>query len=208
MPAGDEPLLEREAAGGSVDPRAKEVVSRGENRRLDAEGPHQAAGHGGERLAGTEGLRADEVEADVAVAELEPRLAAELAHRLERVPRLVGSAPTPFLVRDAVEVRRDLEAEHLEVVAYVDDRRHVRGRQRLGDRADEPPAADAAGEDDRPHATATRPAIASAICVRGPARRSSRRRSSRVSTSSTRFGRSTVVAGTGRARNRAALPGP
>ena len=66
------------------------------------------------------------MEAEVAVAEPEPRLAAELAGRLERVPGLVGAAPAALLVgdarervEDAVEVGRDVQAEHLDVVADV-----------------------------------------------------------------------------------------
>src|SRR5205814_1824127 len=99
--------------------RAEPVVGRGQQRRLDAEGPGEARRHRRERLAGHEGLRPYEVQAEVEVAELEPRFAAEPLDRLERVPRLPGAAPAALLVRearerveDAVEVGRDMEPEH------------------------------------------------------------------------------------------------
>jgi hypothetical protein len=66
------------------------------------------------------------MEADVAVAEQEPRLAAQARHRVERVPRLVGAPPAALLVRepgqrveDRVDVRADVQAEDLLVVRYV-----------------------------------------------------------------------------------------
>ena len=150
------------------------------------------AGHGGERLAGAQRLRPHEVEPEIAVAEPEPVLAAERGDGGERLPGLSGAAPASLLVvqagervEDAVEVGRDREAEHVEVVADVPDHRHA-GRI---DGADEPAreagAADAAGEERDLHSASSRPIAA---CVRGPARRPIRARSSSVSTSSARFG--------------------
>ena len=179
MAAGDEPLLEREGARLGVDPRAEEVVGRGQDRGLDAERARELRRHLGERPARAQRLGPDKVEADVAVAEPEPRLAAERADRVERVPGLVRSAPAALLVvqsrervQDAVEVGRDVHAEHLEVVADVSDHRDVGRRDALDDGAREPAAAHTSREDDGLHATGARPAMASAICVRGPVRSS------------------------------------
>ena len=105
-------------------------------------------------------LRAHEVQAEVSVAELEPRLAAEPGHDLHRLPRLVRAAPAALLVRDAgervedaVEVGRDVKAEHLDVVADVADHGHRRRLHDLDETAQEARAADAAGEhDDSGHA--------------------------------------------------------
>ncbi len=146
----------------------------------------------GERLAGSQRLRPDEVETEIAVAEPEPVLAAERRDRLEGAPALVRAAPTSLLVvqagqrvEDAVEIRRDGHPEHLEVVADVADHGHVRGVDRRRQAAREPGAADAPGQERDPHSSLSAP---SAACVRGPTLSASRSRSARVSTSSTRFG--------------------
>ena len=131
--AGDEPLLEREAPGRRVDPGAEAVVGRRQDRGLDPERPREPGGDGRKRLAGAQRLRANEVEAEIAVAEPEPVLAAEGRDRAERFPRLAGPAPAALLVveagegvEDAVEVGRDRHPEHLEVVADVADDRQIR----------------------------------------------------------------------------------
>ncbi len=154
------------------------------------------------------------MQADVAVAEAEPRLAAELAGRGERVPGLVGAPPAALLVgharkgvEHAVEVGRDVEPEHLDVVADVADHRDV---VRVDDRHDAPKearAADAARQHGHSHAAAPRRIAASTARVLGPTRPASRSRSATVSTSSIRFGASTARDGPS-AANRAALPRP
>src|SRR5207253_1335015 len=210
----DEPLLEREASRGRVEPGAEAVVGRGQERGLHPERLREARCHGGERQTGSERLRPDEMEPEVEIPELEPCLAAEGRDGFERAPGLVRAAPAALLVgepregvEDAVEVGRDVEPEHLQVVADVPDDRDVARRADLREAAHEPRPADAAGEDADPHVAGTSPAIASAICVRGPTRPSSRCRSSSVSTSSTRLASSTVAAGPS-VRKRSALPGP
>ena len=79
--------------------------------------------------------RAFDVHGEVAVAELEPGFAAELAKRLHEVPRFAGSAPPALAIRHAaqrvqhrVDVGRDAEAEVLEVVAGVHDDDEVSDR--------------------------------------------------------------------------------
>ena len=135
--AADEPLLERERPGRRLDDRAQAIVgrrqqaqSRGRTRRRPGRSPSRAA------RPARSALRAHEVEADVAVAELEPGLVvAELLRRLERVPGLAAPAPAALLVvhvgervEQAVEVRRDVQAEHLGVVADVADHGHLARR--------------------------------------------------------------------------------
>ena len=80
---------------------------------------------------------------------------------LERVPGLVGAAPAALLVgharervEDAVEVGRDVQAEHLDVVADVADHRHVGRVDDRDDAAQEARAADAAREHGDLHAAA------------------------------------------------------
>ena len=158
----------------------------GRSRSSTPKRGRQTSGDGRQRLPGPQRLRAHEVQPEIAVAEPEPVLAAELGHGLERVPRLVGPAPAAGLVgapgqrvEDAVQVGRDRQAEDLEVVADVPDRRHVRGLDRLDEPAQEAGGADPAGEDGDLHS---------------------------VSRSSARRGRSTETAP--RSRKRPALPGP
>ena len=105
---------------------------------------------------GAQRLRPHEVEPEVAVAELEPRLVvAERPGRVERVPRLAAAAPAALLVvevgervDDAVEVGRDVQAEELVVVADVPDHRHLARPDEVDEAADEARAADAAREHD------------------------------------------------------------
>ena len=214
--ARDEPLLELKAPGRRVDPRAQTIVGGRQDRRFDPERAREPGGDGGERLAGPQRLRPDEVEAEIAVAEPEPVLAAERGDRPERLPRLAGAPPAALLVvepgervEDAVEVGRDGHPQHLEVVPDIADDRQVGAARRVDEAAREAGAADAAGEERNLHGWSVRPIAA---CVRGPARRPIRRRSSSVSTSSERFGITQEIAGTPMlsawSRKRAALPPP
>src|SRR5205814_5566631 len=114
----DEPLLEREPAFVGPHLRPEPVVGRRKQAHTQAEPLGEPRRHGRERLAAAERLRPDEMEPDVAVAETEPRVAAEASRLLERVPRLVRAAPAALLVAEAgepvenaVEVRRDVPAE-------------------------------------------------------------------------------------------------
>ena len=121
---------------------------------------------------------------------------------LERVPRLVRSAPAAFLVReagqrveDAVEVRRDVQAEDaprssptLPITVTS------RGSIDVDEPAQEARAADAAAEDDDLHRVPVDERL-------GQRRRRSLRRSSIESTSSARFG---IAAGQRRRRRASA----
>ena len=159
VPPGDEPLLERERAlGRDESVRSRSSVA-GRSRVARPAAASEAGGHGRQRLAVAERLRAHEMEADVEVAEHEPALAAPGAGRLERLPRLAGPPPAALgvvqageAVEDGVEVGRDVEAEHLEVVADVADDRQLARREHVVEPGGELGAADAAGEEDDVHA--------------------------------------------------------
>ena len=141
--ATDEPLLEGESPGRRDDMGAQPIVGRGEEAGSELDACAERGRDLGERRTVAQGSSAHEVETDVAVAEPEPVLASPRRGRLERVPRLVGAAPTALSVdqpgervEQAVEVGRDVEPEDLDVVADVsDDGELVRRRARRRDRA-------------------------------------------------------------------------
>ena len=162
MSTCDEPLLEGEAPLWRIEPRAQRVVGHRKDRRLDTDSRGEPRRHTREWLSRTQRIRPDQMQADVAVAELEPRLAAVCGRRLERVPRLVRAPPATLVVRQpgecvehAVEVGRDRETEDLEIVADVDDRGHVCGVEHVDETAQETRATDAACENGDLHARAS-----------------------------------------------------
>ena len=99
------------------------------------------------------------MEADVEVAEHEPALPAPGPRRLERLPRLARPPPAALgvvqageAVEDGVEVGRDVEPEHLEVVADVADDRQLARPEHVVQPGRELGAADAAREENDIHA--------------------------------------------------------
>ena len=215
--ARDEPLLERKLARRRPDPRPQPVVRRRQQMQLDSERLSESHSDARERLAGAERLGADEVEAQVEIAEPEPRLPAERAHGLEHAPRLVRAAPAAALVvetgervEDRVEVGRDVQTEHLEVVADVADDGDVARLDDVDEALDEPRSAHPAGENGDLHPG--RPSFARHTRVRGPERGASRTRSASASASSRRPGRVTETTvrpeRSACSRNRAALSSP
>jgi hypothetical protein len=93
------------------------------------------------------------VQADVAIAEDEPVGAAEPPHDAERLPRVAVDAPALLGMDDAgervearVQVRRDVQAQQLDVVADVADDRHGLGADRVGQPEREAGPADATGQ--------------------------------------------------------------
>src|SRR5205814_6196880 len=112
--------------------------------RLESYGARDPLGQHRQRLAAAQRLRPDEMEPEIAVAELEPGLAAEPLDRVEGVPGLLRAAPSALLVSQAgerveqrVQVRRDVEAVHLEVVADIGDHGQVTRRHDLTQRPPE-----------------------------------------------------------------------
>ena len=90
---------------------------------------------------------------EVAVPEVEPALGAQCGHRLEAVERLVDAAPAARDVEraaegvgDGVEIRRDVEAPDLGVVARVADDGQLRWIEDPREAAQELRGAGAAGE--------------------------------------------------------------
>src|SRR5438093_737523 len=128
-------------------------------------------------MAPTARIGPHEVKAEVAVTEPEPLVAAQLRHRLERTPALVRAPPAALLVgaagervEDAVQIGRDVQAEHLDVVrhvaydgnvAWIDDSHHA---------AQEPRAPNAARKDSDVHAADCRSSEASTRRVCTPSR--------------------------------------
>ena len=124
----DEVVLEVEPAICRPDLGPDAVVGHGQQRGADAQRPRHQPGHRGQAVAHAQPRRAADVRAQVAIAEAEPGgRAIALEHR-RRVPGLVAHAPASVVVgqpgervHDRVEVRRDMQAVELEVVAGIDD---------------------------------------------------------------------------------------
>jgi len=96
---------------------------------------------------------AEDVGGQVAVAEAEPGLAAQQAQGLQAVEGVAPVAPAAGLVDQAgqgvgddVQVRADVEAEELVVIAGIDDDRHLLRLHDPQEALQEAGAADAAGK--------------------------------------------------------------
>src|ERR1043166_1174800 len=183
-------ILEVEPSLGGPHARAHAILAHREDARGEAEPAAEIAGDVRERLARRAPARALDMGGEVAVAELEPSLAAERRQRRHEGPSFL--APPPALLRIAhagervherVEIGRNSEPKMLEVVARVGDdnqplRRHdaAQAQRKLG-------AADPAGKRhhgaigiarDPPHRnksssggrTSVRPALAGAFHAR------------------------------------------
>ena len=94
------------------------------------------------------------METEIEVTEREPVLATERADGLERVPGLAAPAPATLLVgearervEDRVEIRRDVEPEHLDVVTDVANHARHGSVRDVDDAADEARATDPSRED-------------------------------------------------------------
>ena len=189
--------------------RPKAVVGGRDEALREPDPSRKLRGDLGERPTLAESLCPDEVEAEVAVAETKPALAAPLPSGLERAPRLDGAAPASLAVdqarervQQAVEVGRDVNAEELEVVADVADHGQLVRAEHSGEPAREAGASASARQQDDLHAGTARSAL-----VLGPTRRTMRSRSSSSSTSNASSGIETRANGAC-ARKRSALPGP
>ena len=163
-PVAHPPLLEVDhplaALGAHAHVGLDAVVAHRQQPRAGLPARAQRLGDLRERVAGVEHLPPHQVGGEVAVAEPEPggRDVVRL-QLLAGVERLVLPAPAALLVDAAaervhhrVEVGADAQAVHRDVVAGVDDDRQLGvGDGRL-QAAQEPGAADAAGEGDDLHA--------------------------------------------------------
>ena len=181
------------AARRRVDPGAQPVVGRRAGSPSRPRAPREADRDRRERLAGAQRLRAHEVETEIAVAErgTSPRRRARQRCRARSTSRRPGPSRAPR--RAGRRARRGCcrGRERRRGRGPRGRRRRCRSRSRRPDRS----------RSTRPHAKRAPPTppersddfhvVAiwpSAACVRGPARRPIRCRSSIVSTSSRRFG--------------------
>ena len=160
VPPGDEPLLEGERALGRDEVRAEPVVGR--RQRAASRGPPRSSGRAVTADSGSPSRSACErtrwrpmsrspsmnqpsppqARADSSACQVSPA---------RPQPRSVSFRPGEA-VEDGVEVGRDVEAEHLEVVADVADDRQLARREHVVEPGRELGAADAAGEENDLHA--------------------------------------------------------
>ena len=158
MPVGalaDHELLEGAPAGGRADPGAHGVVAHRQHSRAHADRLVQAR----ERRRRREAVlgahpRALQAPREVAVAEVEPHLRAELAQRVHHREGVAAQAPAALVDQvgepegDEVGVGGDVRAVDLDVVAGVRDHGEPRGLDDVEHAPRELGAAGAAGEDD------------------------------------------------------------
>ena len=154
-PRADEPLLEGEAAGGRLEPGAQPVVGRGQDgrarRRARARGARvtpRAARPRAAPACARGGARGRGRRAGTSPRRRAPATVSSAFHVSSARPQPRSSSFRPGeRVEDGVEVGRDVQAEHLDVVADVADDRHARRVDGLDEPAREAGAADAAGEE-------------------------------------------------------------
>ncbi len=173
--------VELASLGHDVDPGGDRVVAHRQQPRSNAEPRGDLAGHLGQRRAGREPVRAEQVGREVEIAEVEPgHVGVEGPELLGRAEGLVPPSPSalsvervPQPVGDRVQIGRDVEPVHLDVVRGVHDHRDVRGRHGADQPAEELPRADPTGERRDPHVASVW-ALRRARCNRSPVIRSAR----------------------------------
>src|SRR5690606_4101103 len=149
----DEILLEFERTLVGVNAGADRIIGHGQHTRRDPKTPSQAGGHLGKRLAGGQSSRSFDVEGEIAVAQAEPRGAAESLQGVHECPGLALPPPAELCVRTAckgveqcVEIRRDPQAKMHEVIGRVDHAGKAIAQDAFRETEAKLGAADAAGE--------------------------------------------------------------
>ena len=128
-----EPALIRPQSG------PQPVVGRRQHAGTDAEAAAEVGGDGGETLALPQPTGALDMNRKVAIAKAKPVLAAERGERFHERPRLVLPAPAELRIVEAGErvhqrvgVRRDMQAEMLEIIADIGDDKQIVSPARSG----------------------------------------------------------------------------
>ena len=128
-------LLEGSPSAGGLDDRPDRVVAHGQHAGADAEAARLQRGDLRQRRPGAQTFGAEQMRREVAVAELEPRVALVAAQRLEGVERVARDAPAAHRIRKTregvehgVDVGRDVEAVEHVVVGRVHDDRQLAAR--------------------------------------------------------------------------------
>ena len=133
----DQVFLKMHLAFGGDDRRGRVGVGHRQDARFDAERRSQPFGDLRKRASLSQLLRAENVSGQVAVAQVEPAFGLRVAEELfETVKGVAGQSPAGFWVDSPgqrvgndVQVGRDVEPEHLYVVARVDDDQYLFGRR-------------------------------------------------------------------------------
>ena len=131
---------------------ADRIICRRQHAGTDAESATEVSGDGGQSLTPPQPTRALDVNRQVAVAKAEPILAAERRESFHERPGLVLPAPSQLRVVEAskcvhqrVGVRRDMQAEMLEIIADIGHDKQIVLRQDPAEAQSELGASDASG---------------------------------------------------------------
>src|SRR6185295_1556983 len=165
----DHELLEAVPAGLVAYLRAHRLVAHRQHPGGEAERAALLVDRLGQPRALAQAARPAHAERQVAVAEVEPDVVAQLAQAVHHVERVAGEAPAALVdqvrepERDEVGVRRDVGAVDLDVVAGVGDHREL-----VADDVEQPAgelrAAGTAREQDY-HSSSGRPLSLMPACV-------------------------------------------
>ena len=141
-----EPPLIRSQSG------AQPIICRRQHAGTDAEAATEVGGDGGQSLAPPQPTRALDMNREVAIAKAEPILAAERRERFHERPGLVLPTPSQLRVVEAGErvhqrvgVRRDMQAEMLEIIADIGHDKQIVRRHDPAEAQRELGAPDASG---------------------------------------------------------------
>ena len=133
-------MLEGQRAVWGLHPSAHRIVGHWQDAMPNAELLGQDRRGRGKSYALVQQAAAAHMQGQIAVAQAEPRLAAELRQRLHEMPALIGAPPTRGgicgvrqRIYKCVYVGRDVQAKVLEIVAGVDDEGEIVRRQQFGE---------------------------------------------------------------------------
>jgi hypothetical protein len=162
----DHELLEGDPAAAREDAGADRLVAHRQDAGREPERSRQLADRGGQRGALAQALGPSQPDRQVAVAEVEPHLDAELAQLVHRVEGVVAQAPAAVVdavgqpERAEVGIGRDVRAVDLDVVGGVGDDDEILAND-VEHPAGELRAPASAGQHDHHH----RPVILIPACV-------------------------------------------
>jgi len=149
----DEIFLKMHIAVAGFDDSGNGLIGHGENARFDAESVTNGVGRLGESFSLGKHRGAVNMRGEIAIAEIEPSFATVYGEAFEEMKSLAAHAPafrgiddSGERVGDDVQVGRNFQTVHNDVVAGVNDDGEVARIHRMGEAEEKLRCADTAGE--------------------------------------------------------------